>query len=486
MTPDQLTNLVQELTSLPQETEWVEFKENNDNPDELGEYLSAIANSAALLEKERGYIVWGVRDSDRSIVGTSFKPRQAKVKGQELENWLTVLLHPEIHFSIHEGSVRGVPVIVFEIPAAAHTPVRFRDFEFIRVGSYKKKLRDHPEKERRLWSILSSGSFESEVAHAGAGPAEVVALLDHSAFFKLVGQQVPPSIDAVVRRFADEDLIAPRSDGQFDIRNLGAILFARDLTAFTRLRRKAVRVVTYEGPGRTKAIREREESNGYANAFQPLLDYIDSQLPVRERIEHGLRVDQRAYPPATIREPLANALIHQDFSMTGAGPLVEIFADRIEITNPGSPLVLPERFLDAPSRTRNETLAALMRRMRICEERGTGIDKVVQAAEDSMLPAPDFQVVGEQTRVVINAPRSFTDMTKEERLRATYQHACLQWVSNQRMTNASLRRRFGISEGNLSMVSRVISDAVDAGLIKPFDPSSKSRRLSQYVPYWTA
>lgn len=485
MTPEQLTKLVKDLAALPRETEWVEFKENNDNPEEIGEYLSAIANSAALLQRERGYIVWGVRDTDHKIVGTTFKPRVAKVKMQELENWLTVLLQPEIHFAIDEGSVDGVPVVVFEVPAAAHTPVRFKDFEFIRVGSYKKKLRDHPEKERRLWSILSSGSFEAEVAHAGVGPAEVVALLDHSAFFKLLGQQVPPNIDAVVRRFADEDIIAARSDGQFDIRNLGAILFARDLSAFARLRRKAVRVVTYEGSGRTKAIREREEQSGYGNAFQSLLDYIDSQLPVRERIEHGLRVNQRAYPADTIREPLANALIHQDFSITGAGPLVEIFSDRIEITNPGTPLVSPERFLDAPSRSRNEALAALMRRMRICEERGTGIDKVVQAAEDSLLPAPDFQVVNDQTRVVINAPRSFTDMTKEERLRATYQHACLQWVSNQRMTNASLRKRFGIAEQNLAMVSRVIAEAVEAGLIKPFDPTSKSRRLSQYVPYWT-
>src|SRR5262249_14959072 len=150
-----------------------------------------------------------------------------------------------------------------------------------------------------------------------------------------------------------------------------------------------------------------------------------------------------------------------DFSMTGVGPLVEIFSDRIEITNPGAPLVPPDRFLDAPPRSRNETLAALMRRMRICEERGSGIDKVVQAAEESMLPAPDFHVVTDHTRVTIYAPRPFGDMTKEERIRAAYQHASLQWVSNQRMTNSSLRKRFGISEENLAMVSRVISDAVD-------------------------
>lgn len=484
MTADQFHQLVTELASLPKETEWVEFKENYAQPEDVGEYLSALANSAALARKDRAYLVWGVRDSDHKVVGTTFRPLSEKVKGQEMENWLATQLHPSVNFRIHEGVVGGVPVAVFEVPAAAHTPVRFRDFEYIRVGSYKKKLRDHPEKARELWAILSAGSFESEIAHAGAAPADVVALLDHGSFFRLLGQQAPPSADAVVRRLVEEDLLVSSPNGRFDVRNVGAVLFARDLSAFGRLGRKAVRVVTYDGPGRTRALRERAEAAGYATGFQSLLDYIDTQIPRRERIEHGLRTDQRMYPDDTIREPLGNALIHQDFSMAGVGPLVEIFSDRIEITNPGSPLVPPERFLDAPPRSRNETLAALMRRMRICEERGSGIDKVVQAAEDSLLPAPDFLVVTDHTRVVINAPRSFTAMTKEERLRAAYQHASLQWVSNQRMTNSSLRKRFGISEKNLAMVSRVISEAVDAGLIKPFDPTSKSRKLSQYIPFW--
>lgn len=481
---DFLRHLVRELAGLSRETQWVEFKENNANPQEIGEYVSAIANSAALEGKQRGYIVWGVRDADHQIVGTTFKPSTEKVKGQELENWLAVGLRPSINFRIHEGTVDGQPVAVFEIPAAAHTPVRFGDFEYIRVGSYKKKLRDHPEKERQLWTLLSAGSFENEIAHAGAAPADIIALLDHTSFFELLGQQQPPSTDAIVRRLVEEDLIVARPDGRYDIRNVAAILFARDLSAFGRLGRKAVRVVTYEGTGRTSALRERTEQAGYATAFRPLLEYIDTQIPRREKIEHGLRTDQRSYPEDTIREPLGNAVIHQDFTMTGVGPLVEIFSDRIEITNPGEPLVPPDRFLDAPPRSRNETLAGFMRRMRICEERGSGVDKVVQAAEQSLLPAPDFRIVSGHLRVTIYALRSFTDMTKEERLRATYQHASLQWVSGQRMTNASLRKRFGIAEGNLAMVSRVISDAVEAGLIKPFDPSSRSRKLSQYVPFW--
>ncbi|MDC4222968.1 MAG: hypothetical protein MPW15_01640 [Candidatus Manganitrophus sp.] len=95
-----------------------------------------------------------------------------------------------------------------------------------------------------------------------------------------------------------------------------------------------------------------------------------------------------------VRELVANALIHQDFFVTGAGPTVEIFDDRIEITNPGEPLVEPQRFVDTPPRSRNEALASLMRRFRICEERGSGIDKVVFQIEFYQFPAPIFEVAG--------------------------------------------------------------------------------------------
>lgn len=131
MEAQQLKQLVADLTSLDHETEWVEFKENNANPEDIGEYLSAIANSAALAHRDRGYIVWGVRDGDHEVVGTTYRPHTDKVKGQELENWLMTLLSPEIHFAIHEGEIDGNPVVVFEVPAAAHTPVRFKDFEYI-------------------------------------------------------------------------------------------------------------------------------------------------------------------------------------------------------------------------------------------------------------------------------------------------------------------------------------------------------------------
>ena len=175
--------------------------------------------------------------------------------------------------------------------------------------------------------------------------------------------------------------------------------------------------------------------------------------------------------------------MHCRVTGTGAGPMVEIFDDRIEITNPGEPLVDTQRFLDTPPRSRNESLASLMRRFRICEERGSGIDKVVFEIEVFQLPAPLFEVPPGSTRAVLFAHKDLANMDVEERIRACYLHACLKYVMRDYLTNASLRERFGIEENNKAIASRRIREAMDAGMIKPFDETA-SRRMMKYVPFW--
>jgi predicted HTH transcriptional regulator len=122
--------------------------------------------------------------------------------------------------------------------------------------------------------------------------------------------------------------------------------------------------------------------------------------------------------------------------------------------------------------------------MHICEERGSGIDKVIFNVEAYQLPAPDFRVTGGSTVTVLYGPRKFAQMDREERIRACYQHACLLYVSGKRMRNATLRERLGIEEKNYPMASRIISDAVDAGLIKPHSASAGSKKDASYVPFW--
>jgi len=486
MTPTQLSALLVELLALPHETEWVEWKHNKADPVMIGENLSALANSAALHCRETAYMIWGVEDGTKKVVGTTFQPRKAKKGAEELENWLMHSLHPQVNFSIDEWSHEGKPVVVFEIPRATHAPVRFGSEEFIRIGSLTKKLKEYEDKERELWATFARKPFEIGIAKADVSGADVLTVLDFDRCLKLLQIPLPTDQQGILNKLAEEVLIVPQPGGRYNVTNLGAILFATNLANFERLGRKALRIIKYKGNGRTETEREWRDAPsqmGYAVAFEAAVAFINSQLPQNEPIGQAFSNEVRMYPEKAVRELVANELIHQDFTVTGAGPMVEIFADRMEITNPGEPLVDTLRFIDTPPKSRNEGLAAMMRRMKICEEAGTGIDKVVAAIEMFQLPAPDFTATLGFTKATLFAPRKLADMDSQGRIRACYQHACLCFVSGSRMTNPSLRGRFGIKPESASQASRLIREAIGAGVIKLHDLQVRDRDRS-YVPFW--
>ena len=482
-TQEYLSGLVAELRKLPSETGWVEFKENNPNPEDIGEYLSALSNSAALHGKANGYVVWGVRDSTHEVTGTTFKPTQTKKGNEDIESWLVRLLSPRLHFHFYEVAHEGRPVVVLEIPRAEGRPVQFQGVEFIRVGSYRQKLKDHPQIEKDLWRVFDTTPFEELIALLHVDPADVLSLLEYTAYFELLDQPLPTDREKILARLTDDRLIAPDSAGKWNITNLGAILFARNLEEFKHLGRKTVRIIVYEGKGRLKTLREQPVRKGYAAGFQGLLAHVNALLPRSEVVDHGVRREVPLYPEPAIRELIPNALIHQDFSVTGSGPMIEIFTGRMEITNPGSPLIETQRFLDSPPRSRNEALASFMRRLGICEERGSGVDKVVAETERHQLPAPVFETPEGFTRAVLFTHRPLREMDRTDRSRACYLHACLRYVEREPMTNASLRGRLGISEPNKAIASRIIADAVREGLIKPENPN-QGKKYASYVPSW--
>jgi ATP-dependent DNA helicase RecG len=481
---DEISQVIGRLLELPTEIEWVEFKRRIADPEEIGEYIAAMANAATLAGVERGYVVWGIEDKTHDVVGTNFRPREVRIGNEELENWLARLLSPRIDFRFREGFFEDRPVVLLEVPRASHTPVRFRDNEWIRVGSYKKKLKDFPEKERRLWKIFDQTTFEDGIAKANLSAGEVLALLVTDQYYQLLRRPMPIAQEAVIEALEAERILVGEGTGKYGVTNLGAVLLANDLSEFGALDRKKVRIVEYSGANKAATRVERIGRRGYAAGFQGLVQYIMGRLPKTERVSGGLRRTIPLYPELAIRELVANAVIHQDFHVSGAGPMIELYADRVEITNPGPPLVEVNRMIDAPPRSRNDRLASLMRRFHICEERGSGIDKVILEVEKAQLPPPDFRIPEGHTVAVLFGPRKLNQMTRQEKLRACYQHACLQFVSNLAMTNASLRARLSISDENYSLASRIIGDALDDGLIKPLDPTSQSKRHAKYIPFW--
>lgn len=479
-----LHSLVRELAALPAETPWVELKHNNAQPQEIGEYISALANAAALEGKAKAYLVWGVDDASHVLVGTTFDPATARVGAEELESWLLRLLAPKINFRFHAVAIDGMALVLLEIERAVRHPVQFSGVEYLRIGSYKKKLKEFPERERALWRLFDTTPYELLPAADHLSGDEVLRLLDYPSYFDLLARPLPDGRDALLQALAADELIAREDSGHWCVRNLGALLFAKRLTDFGNLRRKAVRVIVYEGHGRTGgARREQEGGRGYAAGFEGLITYVNGVLPSSEVVGPALRKPVPVYPEPAIRELVANALIHQDLSITGAGPMVELFSDRMEITNPGTPLVDTQRLLDSPPRSRNEALASMMRRIGICEERGSGVDKVVFQTELYQLPAPAFEVVGESTRSTLFTPRQLVKMDPEDRQRAVYLHACLRYVERDFMTNTTLRGRFGLDVKNSAAASRLLRDALVAKVIRLHDPEAPPK-YRKYVPWW--
>ena len=479
-----LADLVHKLRRLPNEPEWVEFKVNQaTEPQLIGEYISALANGAALNEEAAAYMLWGIENVSHAVVGTEFKPDTVKQGNAPLEHWLRHGLTPRIDFRFHETVIDGKRVVILEIEPTTQQPVAFYGKELIRIGDVKTELRNHPEKERALWQLSNRTIFEDGAAAERLNGDQVLDKLNCAAYFELLEKPMPESINSILYDLEQDRLISPCAAGGWNITNLGAILFAKRIGDFRQLERKAIRVIQYQGTGRTESVGERPSSWGYAAGFANLLKYINGKIS-SETIGQGLRRTLPMVPEVAVRELVANALIHQDFSVSGAGPMVEIFDARIEITNPGAPLVDTQRFLGNPPISRNETLAALMRRIGICEERGSGIEKAVSAVEEANLPAPLFESYDGFTRAVLFAHKDLSEMDRDERVRACYLHACLCFRLRQPMNNASLRERFGIASDHVR-ASRLLRESVEDGLIVVRDPDV-GNRFRTYLPFWAA
>jgi ATP-dependent DNA helicase RecG len=463
-------DILERWLAAPSENEHLEFKEAKQQYDwqKTLEYCVAMANEGG------GFLVLGVADKPpRKVVGTHAFLNLNETK-QKLFDKL------RIRVEITELAHTGGRVLVLEIPSRPKgQPMELDGTYLARVGESVRPL-----SADQLKRIFAEGQtpFLDQPARAGLAADEVVALLDVQTYFDLMKLPFPSNREGILARLLTEGLVGKEAD-QYAITNLGAVLLAKDLRQFQTLWRKAPRVIVYKGKNKLETVRDQPGIKGYAVGFEGLIGFINSQLPANEVVGQARREEVRMYPEIAVRELVANALIHQDFDETGSSVMVEVYADRIEISNPGKPLIPRERFVDE-YKSRNERLADTMRRMGICEEKSSGIDKVVHATEFYQLPPPDFRIGEHHTTTVLFAHQEFAAMNSTDRVWACYLHCCLRYVSNEKMTNQSLRERFKLPDERSAAVSRIIADAVEAKLIRNDDAERQSKRYSRYVPFW--
>lgn len=308
--------------------------------------------------------------------------------------------------------------------------------------------------------------------------------MDFSRYYDKLEMPLPRNRDKILEDLQHEKFIVKNDAGNWNITNIGALMIAKDLKKFENLHRRSVRVIWYKEKSRLNAIREKEFTGGYAFSHEDIVQYIMTIIPQEEIIVEATRKSIVSFPEIAIRELLANAMIHQDLQQRGTNPMVEVFQNRIEFSNAGEPLVAIERIVDSVPVSRNENIAGFMHKCGICEERGSGYDKIIEATGKNELLAPRIENQNNQfTKAVLFAKIPFNMTTKEDRIRTCYMQACLAYVNYEAINNTDIRNLFGLSIKESYKASRIIKDTVEARLLRPLDDTTAPRYM-KYIPYW--
>lgn len=471
------------LGLLPQEIDALDWKQDiSPNKERLKEHLSAFANLPG-----GGFLVFGILDPGGVVTGVT--TGQATLIVERLTNLAREGLEPPTQIEHSPLEYQGAALQLVHIKESPIKPVGIRgrglEEAYVRSGGSTRKA------TRQEIAGLMLNSHTPRWEDLRAGPLrtreETLAMLDVESVAKLLGKPRPVETDSVIDWLIELRFIERYNGQGFYITHLGAISAARNLADFTDLARKAVRIIHYQGTSKTSGSKELPSRNrGYAVDFEDLIAFVSALLPASESFSGGLRKSVPIYPEIALRELIANALIHQDFSVGGTSPIIALYSDRIEITNPGA--LLPSksirRLIGTTPESRNERLAKQFRQFGLCEEQGSGLLKTLTAIEDAGLPPLNLQSADNSFRAMLQAPRDFSRMSAQEKIEACYQHAVRLWFESQALTNASLRDRLRLSERQRPQVSVLIRDTVAAGLLKPKDPDNRSTKFAEYIPVW--
>lgn len=464
------------LFPVPTELNEIDWKAGlSPKTERLAQHLCAFSNL-----KGGGVLVFGVNnDGSFESISKSDVDRIVQLLGNIALNNLAIPI--QIEHDVLE--YQNCSLLFVYIPEQNERPIHLRGkdvFEsYIRSAGQTVKM---SRLQVKAMIAESQGiKFEQAFALSNLSDTQVLSLLNFRKYFELTGKVVPNTNEAILNRLQEQSF-CKLEDGGWAITNLGAILFASNLKSFPSLLGREVIVRKYVGSNNRQQEYEHHGRYGYAVGFEGLTNYVMNQTS-SESID-TLREPIPTYPRIAIREFIANALVHQDFAIEGLPISVEIFSNRIVITNPGAPLNDVNRLIDLPPHSRNEILAQALFHLGICERRGSGIDRAIEAIEKMGLPAAKITRGDQFTKVIIFPKKELKDMTKQEKILACYQHACLLHEDNQAINNQSVRERFRLDKSKSAVASRILNDTLEAGFIKVANNDITSRKYATYVPYY--
>ncbi len=469
------------LIPLPQELNELDWKEEiSPNHDKLAKHLSAFSNYML-----GGFLVFGVKDQGE-VVG--IKQEEVKNITDTLGNISRVWLEPQVSLEYFTFEYSGQSLLGVYIQEAVQKPVYIKkrglEASFIRAGGQSRSM---SQNEIRA-AILSSRVQRYE---------ELPAILPNDKQdnwkdlfdFKEIIKRTPrlaTSGEEALYEYLFQCKLLLKTRGEYRPTNLCVLMCAKDFASLPGYEKFGIRITEYSGADKISSRRDFFLNTGYSLSLDEVVERIVSILPHNEIIERATRINDPVIPEIAIRELVANAIVHRDYSQNSSFITINIFSDRIEITNPGGllPDISVDRLIDHPSKTRNEVLADLMRKLRFVEEEGTGYDKVVTAIEFKGLPPVKWRQERDYFCAILYMPKQYNDMDRAERIEAVFQHACLNFVENKKTTNHSIRKRFKFDNEESTKVTRLIKECIKENRVRCANKEDTIKKNWHYVPYW--
>lgn len=370
--------LIRDLCEYPSETEWLEFKENLADENEIGEYISALSNAAAVSGRRESYLVWGVSNEEHKIVGTCFDYNRDAKTHEPFQNFLARQLVPSVAFHFDEDMVDGKRVVLLRVPAAVKVPTAWQGKRFGRIGSSKVNLAKYPERESDLWNSLRYGV---------ATIVNTASPYQNLTFQKLFLYYAAKGIELRSDTF-ETNLHLKTEDGKY---NILARLVADNSDIPVRFsifagKTKADKMYSVKEFGNTCLFYAIDRIRDFGTILNvPQADEVSREVTRR---------DVPLFNQSAYDEAVFNAFIHNDW-MSMDAPMFTAYEDRIEILSHGN---IPsdqtmDGFFRGDSRPRCPELAKMFIQLHISESSGRGVPRIVKAYGKSAFEFGDGFIV---------------------------------------------------------------------------------------------
>jgi ATP-dependent DNA helicase RecG len=259
----------------------------------------------------------------------------------------------------------------------------------------------------KRFAIAAKGGAEN-IVYEGKKYLELFDLNDVEEFIK----QLNSARGNVYHKFTTEEVLVKQKAiiPSNDVTLFGLLAFSKEQTLQEIVAPTLnITVTQYPGPDKineedlSETYTDNREIVGNVNVqFSTAFEFIKTKLPIRGTIEgSGKRRDSLIIPEIALREALANAIAHRDYATHTANIQVDIFADRVEIINPGTSLVPLDQLEDAPSATRNPLLMSHLKDRGVTEQKARGIRTIRLAIRNAGLLEPTFQNINESFKVTL-------------------------------------------------------------------------------------